>query len=363
MEKHSIQDESECNVLVIGGGAAASRVTPQLFRPQSISELLDGGDDSARLGASWVGAGLVPARLAAHLPLQRIAAPLLAASACPVEAWFSGGVAGGGHAHGVRYRCDGQLLFGVIELDEADYPARPEASPLQQVGRRAYDSVFRLLAEQGYPHVWRVWNYLADINGESHGLERYRQFNVGRHQAFEAAGRLGGDTIPAACALGVAEGPLSVAFLAARAPALPVENPRQLRAYRYPDDYGPCSPTFSRAALARVADEEWLFVSGTASIVGHRTLHPDDPQAQTREIVTNLEALLGEASRLASGPAFRLDELAGRAYVRHPQHLEAVQVELRKALGAAAPIVYVQADVCRADLLVEVEAQVCHALR
>lgn len=340
-----------------------SRVASPLFRTLSVPELIDGGDDPAWLGASWVGAALPPGHRPTHLPLQHIAAPLLAGSASPVEAWFAAAAVDGGHAHGVRYRCDGRLLFGVIDLDEAACPATPEASPLQQAGRRAYDSVFRLLAEQGYPHLWRVWNYLTDINGESDGLERYRQFNIGRHQAFDAAGRLSGDTIPAACALGVAGGPLSVAFLAARAPALPVENPRQLRAYCYPDDYGPRSPTFSRAALARVPGEEWLFVSGTASIVGHRTLHPDDPQAQTREIVANLEALLDEASRLASGPAFRLDELVGRAYVRHPQHLEAVRGELSKALGAAAPIVYVQADVCRADLLVEVEAQACHVLR
>ena len=40
--------------------------------------------------------------------------------------------------------------------------------------------------------------------------------------------------------------------------------------------------------------------------------------------------------------------------------LAAVQAELVRALGAGAPIVYVHADVCRADLLVELEAQACH---
>ena len=92
------------------------------------------------------------------------------------------------------------------------------------------------------------------------------------------------------------------------------------------------------------------------------TVHQDDPVAQTREIVANLEALLAEAGDKGGGPAWRLDELSGRAYVRHPEHRPAVEAELVNALGAAAPIVYVHADVCRADLLVEVEAQACHPL-
>lgn len=318
------------------------------------------GDDPAWLGASWVGPeSAAPA--VADLPLQRIAAPLLA-GAMPVEAWFGDGLTRGGVAHGVRYRCDGQRLFGVIEVNEADFAATPDASPLQQAGERAYACLFRLLEEQACTHLWRVWNYIAEINRPGgDGLERYREFNVGRHQAFAAAGRLDGETIPAASALGVTGGPLSVAFLAGRAPARAIENPRQLSAYRYPADYGPRSPTFSRAALASLPNADWLFVSGTASIIGHRSVHADDPVAQTRETIANLAAVLAEASREADGQPWRLDELICRAYVRHPQQLPAIQAELRRALGEGAPVTYVHADVCRADLLVEVEAHACHA--
>lgn len=315
--------------------------------------------DPAWLGASWVGTEPAAATLA-ELPLQRIAAPLLAGE-LPVEAWFGDAPVRGGVAHGVRYRWNGQLLFGVIEVDEADFAATPDASPLQQAGQRAYECLFRLLAEHGCPHLWRVWNYIAHINrpGDD-GLERYRAFNIGRHQAFEVAGRIDTETIPAASALGVSGGPLSVAFLAGRAPACPIENPRQLSAYRYPADYGPRSPTFSRAALASLPTADWLFVSGTASIIGHRSVHADDPVAQTRETVANLAAVLAEASRVAGGAAWRLDELICRAYVRHPHHLPAIQAELRRALGEQAPVSYIHADVCRADLLVEVEAHACH---
>jgi chorismate lyase / 3-hydroxybenzoate synthase len=340
-----------CDVLVMGEDGG-------LHRFLSASALAGSRDDPALLGASWLGPELPAGLAAAGLPLQHIPAPLLGGGSEPAEAWFGKGPCRDSVAHGVHFRCDGQLLFGVISL--AEEAGDGAAAPLQVAGQRAYESLFRVLAEEGYSHLWRVWNYLDDINGTADGLERYRQFNIGRHQAFSNADRLQGCTIPAASALGVAGGPLSVAFLAARTPCIPLENPRQLSAYRYPADYGPRSPTFSRAALARVPGQEWLFVSGTASIVGHLTVHRGDPAAQTREIIANLEALLAEASRVSTGPAYRLDELSGRAYVRHPEHLTAVQAELVRALGVDAPIVYVQADVCRADLLVELEAQACH---
>lgn len=327
------------------------------FLPEA--SLAGDGEGPAMLGASRVGQQ-VPADSVPGLPTQHILAPLL--DGAPVEAWFGRSVCRVGQAHGVSFRCDGELLFGVIELAEAAFAGDAVATPLQQAGQQAYGSLFRVLAEEGFPHLWRVWNYLGDINGETMGLERYRQFNIGRHLAFEAAGRLDMDSIPAASALGVAGGPLSIAFLAGRVPAQPVENPRQMSAYRYPAEYGPRSPTFSRAALGRLSGEEWLFVSGTASIVGHHSVHHGDPVAQTREIVANLEALLAEASRRTDGPAYRLDELSARVYVRHPEDYPAVRAELAGALGAAAPVVYLQADVCRADLLVEVEAQACHLL-
>lgn len=333
----------------------------RLHRILSVSELAGSRDDPALLGVSWVGRDAPAGFGTTGLPFQHIvAAQLGRGGAGPAEAWFGALAGREGFAHDVHFRCDAHLLFGVITLAEGDCAGDAGATPLQRASQRAYESLFRVLAEEGYPHLWRVWNYLDDINGTAAGLERYRQFNIGRHQAFANADRLQGCTIPAASALGVAGGPLSIAFLAARAPCIPLENPRQLSAYRYPADYGPRSPTFSRAALARVAGQEWLFVSGTASIVGHLTVHHGDPAAQTREIVANLEALLAEASRVSTGPAYRLDELSGRAYVRHPEHLAAVQAELVRALGAEAPIVYVHADVCRADLLVELEAQACH---
>jgi enamine deaminase RidA (YjgF/YER057c/UK114 family) len=220
--------------------------------------------------------------------------------------------------------------------------------------------LFRLLRQQDTPHLWRVWNYMARINDESHGLERYRQFNLGRHAAFVKAHRETGGQVPAACAIGFEGGPVSVAFLAGTTPVVPVENPRQLSAWRYPRQYGPRAPTFSRAALAYPPGQEALFISGTASIVGHQTVHPGDVAAQCVETVRNLACIVEEANRLArSEVPFSLAGLSHRAYVRHAGDAATVLGSLQPLLGGAH-LVCVQADICRSDLLVEVE---CHGIQ
>ena len=288
---------------------------------------------------------------------------LAAATPWSAELWLSGGDCRQGQHGSIRFSCDGALLYGVLQVHARELPSGTpdgidQASPLQQASTAAYAQIFSLLEAEGYPHLWRVWNYLSDINDASDGLERYRQFNVGRHQAFEAQGRLNVQAVPAACALGTrdSEVPLSIAFLAAREMPLVIENPRQVAAYDYPATYGPRSPTFARAALAQLPGQSILFISGTASIIGHASVHPGDVQAQTRETLVNIQALLEEAIRVGESSAWHLRDLSYRAYLRHATDYAAVQAVLSEHLGAEARIEFFQADVCRTELLVEIEA-------
>jgi enamine deaminase RidA (YjgF/YER057c/UK114 family) len=249
------------------------------------------------------------------------------------------------------------MLFGVIQLDEARMQA-PGKTPLRQAAEFAYSEIFGLAARLNFPIILRFWNYMADINGESHGLERYRQFNMGRQDGFAASGhRVEGGSVPAASAVGFADGPFTVCFLASRkAAAAAIENPRQISAYRYPAQYGPRSPTFSRASLVRLGDADALFISGTASIVGHETLHAGDAAAQSRETVANLAAIVEQANLAARGDRFSLSELCCKVYVRRDEDMQAIHDELRRGLGASARLLFLKADICRRDLLVEVEA-------
>jgi enamine deaminase RidA (YjgF/YER057c/UK114 family) len=297
-------------------------------------------------------------------PEQRLIAAL-PGSAAPRfgERWVSALPVSSGESEGIRWRRSGDVLYGVLERDEALFAGEAGRTPLQAASEDAYRSIFRLLEAQELPQLWRLWNYMADINGESHGLERYRQFNIGRQDAFLEFNRRATGNVPAACALGLAGGPLSIAFMAGVAPAVPVENPRQMSAYHYPAEYGPRSPTFSRAALVYPPDQEILFISGTASIVGHSTVHPGDVAAQCRESLANITAVVAEANRLARAGDYMPDELDYRIYLRRAADQPLVAATLAPLLSAATHLVYVEADVCRSDLLLEIEATASHVLK
>ena len=311
------------------------------------------------LGASSI--GLLPADNVAGWPLQSISAPLLGRSGDSLqEIWRLDTACQSGVSEGISYRRAGPLLFGVIELAESSFAEA--VCPLQAATEEAYRRIFRLIEREGLPHLWRVWNYLAEINRESDGLERYRQFNIGRQDAFLEFSRGATGNVPAACAIGLASGPLSIAFMAGDQPALQVENPRQVSAYNYPASYGPRSPTFSRAALVYLPGQEVLFISGTASIVGHQTVHPGDVAGQCVESLANVAAVLAEANLASRGAAYQLENLAYRVYVRHAADFPVIRDLLLARLGAMAQLVYLQADICRSDLLIEIEAMATQAL-
>ena len=256
---------------------------------------------------------------------------------------------------GFSGRHNQDLLFGVIEVPE---PAESldGSPPLEQAARHAYTQLFEILDKNNFPYVWRTWNYMPAINQVTHGLERYRQFNAGRAQGFATGARVTTESVPAACAIGAHGGPLSVSFLAGRTPTLAIENPRQISAYHYPRQYGAQSPTFSRASLARLHDQELLFLSGTASIVGHQTLHTGDVRRQTSETLANIEAVVAQTNSLArNARKFHLHDLQLRVYVRHAGDVDAIRSVLAAHLAPDQQVRFLHADICRSDLDVEIE--------
>jgi chorismate lyase / 3-hydroxybenzoate synthase len=255
----------------------------------------------------------------------------------------------------VQYRHSENLLFGSLTIAEHAIEARSEAGALLRATEIAYQEIFDVLEETDHRHLIRIWNYLPDINAQAGGEERYRHFNSARQTAFRKSGRATMGTVPAASALGSPTGsPISIYFLASRRPPKMIENPRQTSAYHYPPKFGKHSPIFSRACIW--GESARLFVSGTASIVGHETIHRGDAVAQTRETLVNIGALLEEANRVVGAERYSLDGLKLKVYVRNPSDLAAIEATLAQLLRPAAGIVYLQADVCREDLLVEIEA-------
>lgn len=285
--------------------------------------------------------------LAVSIPLRQLQRPEF------TEVWISATPVVE-RRHG-RFHCasNDDVLFGTCRLDEA-------AMGADALARKVYAELAHLLGKEGYPHLLRVWNYLYAINEEQDGLERYRQFCVGRHAALSA---LGGDLeqgLPAASGIGTQQRGVTVYFLAAREPGEPIENPRQVSAYHYPAQHSPRSPLFARAMFRQWRGTRYLFISGTASIVGHETVHVGDVRAQLAEAFCNIAALLDQAGRVARTDFTKSARALLKVYMRRADDFPAIQDEVRRRLGKSVPVVYLQADLCRRDLLVEIEGMYRH---
>jgi enamine deaminase RidA (YjgF/YER057c/UK114 family) len=259
----------------------------------------------------------------------------------------------------VQYRATPQLLFGCVALSESESAANGHSglSALERTTSRAYAEIFAALDALGYPHLVRIWNYVSAINQSAGDGERYWQFNAARQESFQQRAEHSFSNVPAASALGSLAGhPLVIYFIASTSAMRTIENPRQVSAYRYPAKFGPRSPLFSRAAQLPDTDGAPLLISGTASIVGYETLHPDNVAAQTRETLTNIDTLLATARSVNGGHDYNARELSYKVYVRRAQDLPAISEELRKSLDSQTPVIFLRADICRRELLVEIEA-------
>ncbi|MDH6128161.1 FkbO/Hyg5 family chorismatase [Kitasatospora sp. GP82] len=270
------------------------------------------------------------------------------------EVWTTDSRPEHGTDHGLAFAHDGEYLYCIGHI--------PEFGVYQHHSRSAYESAFRLIDELGYPHIFRMWNFVGAINGNNaEGVEIYRDFVAGRAEAFASYGD-GTGRMPAATGIGMHGTGIGFAFLACRSGAVRhIENHRQTPAYHYPQEYGPKPPSFARATRllpGSAEDRGTLFVSGTASILGHETVHAGDVDQQCKVTLENIAELIGSANLSRSGldHGYELTDLDSlKVYVRHPEHLPIVRAKCAEAFSARAGIAYLHADVCRSDLLVEIE--------
>jgi chorismate lyase/3-hydroxybenzoate synthase len=133
------------------------------------------------------------------------------------------------------------------------------------------------------------------------------------------------------------------------------ENPRQVSAYHYPRQYGPVSPSFSRALLQTTDQHQLLYLSGTASIIGHESIHLNDPVQQTMEVVQNIRTVIEHANNTYKAAVSHLKARMLKVYIRDREHYLTIKNTVEQQFGKHTSILYLQGDICRQDLLVEIE--------
>ncbi len=218
---------------------------------------------------------------------------------------------------------------------------------IEEASYRAYKTVLEFIAESPHPELVRFWNYVPNINHGAGDAENYKRFCTGRLQAF-TEGKYSDLQFPAASAVGHYGQGLTVTALTAAATAAHHANPRQVDAFKYPREYGPSSPSFARATTLSLTDHRFCFISGTASILGHSSVHRGDLKLQLYTTNDNILYLLKETG-------FKREHVQTlRVYLRRPEDLAECQKVVTE-LFPNTPAIYLHADICRSDLLVEIE--------
>jgi enamine deaminase RidA (YjgF/YER057c/UK114 family) len=246
-----------------------------------------------------------------------------------------------------RFTLVSARVAGAIDLDDADF---------ERSAADVYAHLAEVMRNRPGRHPVRLWNHIPGIRRtNTQGLDRYMAFNAGR---FAACGEWFGSPdafdrlLPTASGVGHDGNDLVVHLLAADAPGTAVENPRQVPSYRYSRRFGPRPPCFARATTVRWDEggAATVLVGGTASIRGEETMHRGDLPAQTRETFENLGAL-AKAAGAEGLSAFE----SLRVYYVHEADRRSIERSTAEAFPHLADVEYVKADLCRPDLLVEIE--------
>lgn len=231
--------------------------------------------------------------------------------------------------------------------------AEAGSAPTQAL--RVYEAAAAALRDAGADMhaVARTWLWLGDI------LDWYGDFNDVRNEFYHREGLLnshpGKGRMPASTGIGVKPLGAAICGLDLFAVIGPEGAIRYLQAagnQKSPYKYG---SAFSRAATTRTPAGETVFVSGTASIDAQgKTTHVGDARAQIDATVQNIRAVLADCG---CGDSQVVQAIA---YCKTPE-VEKVWREM--APGVPWPCVTLLGDVCRDDLLFEIEAAACPGVR
>ncbi len=222
-----------------------------------------------------------------------------------------------------------------------------------------------------FDQIVRTWLYLGDIVGHEKETQRYKELNRARTDFFKpfhfgnsrVSAAPGAAVYPASTGIGTDGRDLLMSCVALATKRddvslTPLENPRQTAACDYSPAYSPESPKFARAMAIRIGRADTVLVSGTASITDSESRFIDDVRGQTQQTLDNIAALISAENfqrHSLQGGGQTLDDLAiARVYIKRQEDYDRVKAICEARLGEL-PTIYAVADICRPELLVEIE--------
>lgn len=272
-----------------------------------------------------------------------------------IEIWTSSSSVCYGRVGSFTFADDGENFFAASTINE-------DNEKLDKLGKKVYDELFDARYSLNYRHLCRIWNYFPNINeNDINGLERYKSFCYGRALSFDNnCNVIETEKFPSATGIGSMSGNVNICFISSSIDKCKyIENPRQTPAYNYPTLYGPKSPSFARATYYRYSDKNFnIYIAGTASIIGHETIFVDDAENQCITTLDNIELLISEENlrRYDIRENLNLKDIdCIKVYIRKKSDFPVIKEICEKRFSQKASIIYIKADICRSNLLVEIE--------
>jgi len=270
----------------------------------------------------------------------------------------------------VRAHSSGKLQGIFISGIQCDYTAGVEAAY-----EKVYSIMDEILSSEGlnFSNVVRQWNYieriLQEVKVEGLTRQHYQIFNDIRSKYYGRAEFNAG--YPAATGIGCIAGGVTLSFYAIPdSPGtviIPVDNPQQEPAFCYPDQVlvgeasvsfkSKTTPKFVRAKHIETVSGHITFISGTAAIRKEKTVAPDCVKTQLQVTLENIETLISLDNLKKSGVVeLRQERIAYyRAYLKDNSNMEEI-VHKCEELLPGIPNLFLISDICRKDLLIEIEA-------
>ena len=264
-----------------------------------------------------------------------------------------------GETDSVSYKNDRGCNYVVIETAQGKHLfaggwQTDLTKDLYRQAQETFEHIGHLLAKEQMPvnAIVRQWNYVEKITANDHAGQHYQMFNNARSEFYARCTWNNG--YPAATGIGTAWGGIkidldAVTFTDRQSMSLPIDNQLQIAAHKYSDDVlvkansHKSTPKFERARSLNISGEKLIYISGTAAIRGENSLSHLDPPHQLDIVLENIACLINQT------PLKML-----RVYLKHKESYEEVRSRMT-AITGKIPVAFLLADVCREELLIEIE--------
>lgn len=264
------------------------------------------------------------------------------------------------------------------EVYAAGCTAAVTNSDVYRQSKTSFDKMKRILEKENleFSDVVRQWNYIENITGstrfEDGDKQNYQVFNDVRSVYYDTVDFIKG--YPAATGIGMNFGGIVLEFIAAKVAdgirIIPIQNPDQVNAHQYARNYlvgqaikevrDKTTPKFERAKLLANDNSYFIYISGTAAIKGQEVVARGDVQAQTHITIENIARLISHDNLKKHG--LKINHNSDPfSYVRVYVKREGDIPEVKKICSEYykdVPSLYLNSDICRDDLLVEIEGAV-----